>query len=146
MIGGISEKAKRAIAKGGEQEVWSLFDETMENIQHRYPDLYKQVAEELEGLAFKIPYDEAQQIVRGMRPRGEVFSHDEVKRILSKYNVQVKCTIEYYLCMNMMANDYLNTARSFGLERDEKFFLSLAKDFIDDVDGKPYKVQRYFLD
>ena len=142
----ISTKAKRAIDKAGAEEVWSLLDETMENVKHRYPDLYKNMVEELEDLAFKIPYDEARQIVRGMRPRGEVFSLDETKQLIDKYGIKAKCPIEYYLCINMMANDYQDTARKFGLERNTEFYLSLAKDFIDDADGKPHKVQRYFLD
>lgn len=142
----VSCKAKKAISKGSEEEVWSLIDETMENVKHRYPDLYAQMTEELEGLAFKIPYEEARQIVRAMRPKGEVFSLDEVKRMIDEKGIKVKCPVEYYLCMNMMANDYQNTARQFGLERDSNFYFALAYDFINDADGKPYKVQRYFLD
>lgn len=142
----ISCKVKRAITKGSEEEAWALLDETMENIQHRYPDLYKQTIEGLEELAFKIPYEEAYSIVRGMRPRGEVFSYDETRRLLQKYGVQYKDDVEYYLVLNMMANDYQETARRFGLERNEEFYLCMAHDFIDDTDGKPFKVQRYFLD
>lgn len=144
--GKVSCKAKLAIEKSSEEEVWSLVDETMENIKHRYPDLYQSLVDELETIAFRISYTEARQIVRGMKPRGEVYSKEETERLLQQYGIDYKCPIEYYLCINMMANDYYDTARKFNLAKDDQFYLCLAKDFIDDVDGKPFKVQRYFLD
>ena len=39
-----------------------------------------------------------------------------------------------------------NTASMVGMQNDENFFLSLACDFINDPDAKPFKVEKYFLD
>ena len=46
--------------------------------------------------------------------------------------------------MNMTYNDYMNTAITFGLKDNPDFFYSLAKDFINDADAAPYKVEKYF--
>ena len=50
----------------------------------------------------------------------------------------------WYLVMNMTYNDYRNTASLVDMSEDEEFYFSLSKDFIDDIDGKPFKVERYF--
>lgn len=45
----------------------------------------------------------------------------------------------------MVYNDFMNTARAYGMQNDVDFFFSLAKDFIEDPDAKPLKVEKYFL-
>ena len=42
--------------------------------------------------------------------------------------------------------DFSATAKHFGLQNDVEFFYHLAKDFIEDPDAKPMKVEKYFLD
>ena len=49
----------------------------------------------------------------------------------------------WYLVMNMTYNDYRNTASLVDMSEDEEFYFSLSKDFIDDIDGKPFKAERY---
>jgi hypothetical protein len=46
--------------------------------------------------------------------------------------------------MNMMYNDYFQTASAYKLKDDADFFYDLAKDFIEDVDGVEFKVEKYF--
>ena len=48
--------------------------------------------------------------------------------------------------MNMIYNDYCDTAKLYNLQNDPEFFFSLARDFIEDPDAKPLKVEKYFLD
>lgn len=47
--------------------------------------------------------------------------------------------------ISMVYNDYYDTAKTFGLQNDPEFYFSLAKDFIDDPNAKPLKVEKYFL-
>jgi hypothetical protein len=45
----------------------------------------------------------------------------------------------------MCYNDYYNTAKHYGYAGDAEFYYCLAKDFIEDVDADPFKVEKYFL-
>lgn len=74
-----------------------------------------------------------------MRPAGQHWTHKQVKEYLA-----TKGITDYYLVMNMVFNDYQKTAQLFNLQNDVEFYFSLARDFIEDVDAKPFKVERYF--
>ena len=43
-------------------------------------------------------------------------------------------------------NDCYDTTKVFGLQDDAEFYFNPAKDFIEDPDAKPLKVEKYFLD
>lgn len=79
-----------------------------------------------------------------MIPYGEHWSCDKVKEYLIKKDATTEYLMYYYLVMNMTYNDYMNTAITFGLKDNPDFFYSLAKDFINDADAAPYKVEKYF--
>ena len=70
---------------------------------------------------------------------------------LRRYNFHVKSHgikgdwTNWYLVLNMHYNDYYDTAKAFDLQDDPEFFSSLARDFIEDADAKPLKVEKYFL-
>lgn len=70
-------------------------------------------------------------------------SYKQVKEYLATKGITDKLT-DYYLVMNMVYNDYQRTAQTFGLQSDVEFYFSLARDFIEDVDAKPFKIERYF--
>lgn len=103
----------------------------------------REVCEQLKKLAYRIPLDEAEQIVRAMRPRGQYWSYNQVKDFLATKKITTGC-VDYYLVMNMAYNDFYYTAQNFGLQNEVEFYYSLAKDFIEDPDASPYKVERYF--
>lgn len=54
--------------------------------------------------------------------------------------------VSWYLVMNMAYNDYHDTAAMVGMSEDAEFYYSIANNFINDIDGKKYKVAKYFLD
>lgn len=139
------ELVVKAMEKGAEEEAWELADEAMEKLHRKWPDLYDELMEDLECLAYKIPAEEAMQIVKAMRPKGQNWSMQQVKDLCREHNID-KDIVNWYLVLNMVYNDYCGTAKAFGLQGDEEFFWSLAKDFIEDPDAKPLKVEKYFLD
>lgn len=47
--------------------------------------------------------------------------------------------------MNMYYNDSHDTAEMVGRGEDPEFYFSLAKDFINDIDGKDFKVENILL-
>ena len=135
----------KAVEKGYGEDAWRIAEDTMTKLERKAPELYEDTMEELEKLAYKIPRDEAEQIVRNMRPKGQYWTYTQVMDLVKSKGID-SCFVSWYLVMNMMYNDYCNTAKMYGLHNDADFYFSLAKDFIEDPDAKPMKVEKYFLD
>lgn len=144
-MGKYRELVSKAMEKGNAEEAWEIADNMMEHLKKKHPEMFEELVEDLERLAYKIPAEEAEQIVRAMRPKGQNWSLQQVRDLLRSKGIEGNC-VNWYLVMNMCYNDYYDTAKLFGLQSDEEFYFSLAKDFIDDPDAKPYKVERYFCD
>lgn len=134
-----------AMDKGYLDEMMDCVEEVMDRIKRTDPQFHDEVMRKAEELAYKIPVEEAEQIVRGMRPKGQYWSYEQIKDFVAGKGITKDC-VSWYLVMNMKYNDYYNTAKQYGLQNDVEFFYSLAKDFIDDPDAKPHKVEKYFLD
>lgn len=98
----------------------------------------------LEQLAYKITLPEAEQIVHTMQPQGQHWTARQVKDYIESKGDDAAAYINYYLVMNMAYNDYYGTAKLFGLQNDPEFFYSIARDFINDQDAKPFKIEKYF--
>lgn len=105
---------------------------------------FKKAMTELEKLAYDIDKPEAENIIKEMKPYGQHWSYKEVESLLDENGIRGD-VIEWWLTMNMMYNDYYTTAKKYGHENDVEFFVSLSNNFINDVDGKPFKVEKYFL-
>ena len=144
-MGRYRELIVKAMDKGAEEEAWELADEAMEKLRRKWPEMYDELMCDLEGLAYKIPPEEAMQIVKAMKPKGQNWSMQQVKDLCREHGID-KDIVSWYLVLNMTYNDYYGTAKAFGLQGDEDFYWSLAKDFIEDPDAKPYKVEKYFCD
>lgn len=101
------------------------------------------VADKMQQIAFRISPAEAEVYVKAMRPAGQNWTYKQVKEYLATKGITERVT-DYYLVMNMVFNDYQKTAQLFNIQNDVEFYFSLARDFIEDVDAKPFKVERYF--
>lgn len=139
------ELIKKAMDKGMGEEAWAIADDAMSKLERKDPVMYDSIMDQLEALAYRIPKDEAERIVRSMRPKGQYWSYSQVCDLVKAKGVTGNWT-NWYLVMNMVYNDYCDTAKHFGLHNDVEFFYHLAKDFIEDPDAKPMKVEKYFLD
>lgn len=138
----IYEKAKE---KDHDHKLNVIVSEMLDKLEDKYPALYTEMIEPIEKLAYCIPKEEAESIVRNMRPRGQYWSYDDIKGYCESKGI-TDDIVDYYLVMNMMYNDYYSTAATYGLQKDAEFYFSLAKDFIQDPDAKPHKVEKYFMD
>lgn len=118
-------------------------DTHLDKLAAKSPDLYAHAMQKLEEISCAIEPEQAKAIVAKMYPRGQKWTLEEVKRILLDKNIQGK-DVKYYLAINMAYNDYYDTASAFGLQRDPEFFFMLAKDFVEDPDAKPMKIEKYF--
>lgn len=127
------------------EEVTNVLACAIDKMKDYLPDLYQDTMYQLKEIAYTISPDEAQRIVRSMRPRGQRWDYDTVRTFVESKGIH-KDMCKYYLCMNMAYNDYYQTAELVGRSNDPEFYFSIARDFIDDADGKEFKVERYFLD
>lgn len=144
-MGKYCELIMKAVDKGMEDEAWEIAEDAMNKIAKKDPALYSNILDQLEQLAYRIPKEEAEHIVRAMRPKGQYWTYAQVTDLVKSKGITGDWT-NWYLVMNMMYNDYCNTAKMYGLQNDVDFFYSLAKDFIEDPDAKPMKVEKYFID
>ena len=144
-MGRFCELMTKLLDKGVEDEVWTISEDMLNKLARKAPMLFEEYIDKLEHLAYRIPKDEAERIVRAMRPKGQYWSYTQVTDLVRSKGVTGDC-VNWYLVMNMVYNDYCATAKHFGLQNDVEFFYHLAKDFIEDPDAKPMKVEKYFLD
>ncbi len=115
----------------------------MERLKTLDPDCYTATMDKLGKMAYCISEDKAREIVRTMRPYGEKWSYEAVKDLVRAKGKED--SVNWYLVMNMAYNDYHDTGAMVGLAEDTEFYYSIARDFIEDEDGKKFKVEKYFL-
>ena len=144
-MGRYCELMTKLIDKGVDDEVWTISEDMLNKLSRKDPMMYDEYIDKLERLAYRIPKDEAERIVRAMRPKGQYWSYTQVMDLVKSKGV-TSDWVNWYLVMNMVYNDFCATAKHFGLQNDIEFFYHLAKDFIEDPDAKPMKVEKYFLD
>lgn len=137
------EVVQMAKEKGYDTEVHELNADLVKRMERLDPGFYQKYMDEMCKLAYKIPQDEAERIVKAMRPRGQYWSYNQIKDYLAEKGIDKDC-VTWYLVMNMTYNDNYDTAKAYGHQNDVEFFFHLAKDFIEDPDAKPYKVEKYF--
>lgn len=144
-MGKYCELMTKLLDKGVEDEIWTISEDMLNKLSRKDPTLYSSYIDQLEQLAYRIPKEEAERIVRAMRPKGQYWTYTQIVDLVKPKGVTGDWT-NWYLVMNMMYNDYCNTAKMYGLQNDVDFFYHLAKDFIEDPDAKPMKVEKYFLE
>lgn len=144
-MGRYCELMTKLIDKGVGDEVWTISEDMLNKLARKDPMMFDEYIDKLEHLAYQIPKEEAERIVRAMRPKGQYWSYTQVYDLVKSKGV-TSDWVNWYLVMNMVYNDFCATAKHFGLQNDVEFFYHLAKDFIEDPDAKPMKVEKYFLD
>lgn len=108
---------------------------------------YNKYKEKIDDKIYHISKDKAHEIVRRMKPYGEMFTMDTVKNMTTGNGIPYddNTCIKYYLCMNMYANDAKQVAEENNMSV-EKFCFVMAKSFINDMDGGKHKVEKYFTE
>ena len=144
-MGRYCELMTKLLDKGVDDEVWTISEDMLNKLSRKDPMMFEEYIDKLERLAYRIPKDEAERIVRDMRPKGQYWTYTQVMDLVKSKGVTGDWT-NWYLVMNMVYNDFCATAKHFGLQNDVEFFYHLAKDFIEDPDAKPMKVEKYFVD
>lgn len=134
--------------KGGGYEKMAesnaVLDTMFAELEKAHKPLYDKTMRNFEEIAFRIEPGDAAKIVGAMRPFGEKWSYETVQSFIAEKGI-TDHVCRWYLSMNMAYNDYYNTAKTMGAQDSPEFFFSIAKDFINDQDAAPFKVERYFL-
>lgn len=129
--------------KCGEEKLMELADWAFGMLEQSDHRSYTEIMNKMEKFAYDISKENAEKIVRNMRPRGEVWSYEQVKDYIATRGITDRC-VDYYLCMNMAKNDFFNTASRVNAQDDVEFYFSIANDFINDIDADNYKIGKYF--
>lgn len=137
------EKLNRATKYELETFIYNI----MEDLRTQNPKLAEKYKDEIDGRVYYISPEDANQIVRGMKPFGEKFTREAVKStLLEKHVMADECTLTYYyLTMNMVCNDYNLLFEKYPTINNKEVYYLFSKCFIDDIDAPKYKVNKYFL-
>ena len=117
--------------------------ELMSDLEKVNRQMFVKYEDIIDNKLYSIDETEAMQIVKSMKPYGEVFSMKDVSDLLNKNQMHESKCIKYYLCMNMFYNDYKAYIEVKRLDVKE-FCFDMSKLFIHDVDAPKHKVERYF--
>lgn len=134
------------LSKMSRHDLEKIFSRMVSDLEIQNPSLLARYLEEMEDCIYHISPDEAKTIVSKMKPAGEKFSWDYVKTCLSEKNTDIEeeDIVDYYLVMNMFANDYKMVFDKFPAFNQKDVFYYFAKGFIEDEDGPKHKVGKYF--
>lgn len=119
-----------------------MFDKLIVEIKEEYPEKYKEYKTKLCGMAYDYQIDEemAYEIVENMKPLGEKWDIDTLKRLKNQYGLGNIRDWDFYVVMNGMANDYNNVIPTDEIET----YVKLTKAFILDEDAEKNKVWKYY--
>lgn len=123
-------------------DLLALEDKVWNTLKMQDIDSYNEFMSVLEDSYYTFNKDDAEKVVRAMSPYGEFWSYEQIKNYLKDKDID-DC-LNYYLAMNMVRNDYYDTAKKYMLQDDTEFYFSLAQDFLMDEDAKPHKIGKYF--
>lgn len=126
------------------EEVDALVADALELLEHSNPRAYEEIGMKFKKMAYSIDRSKAEMIVHNMKPKGQMWTFDQIQSFVQSKGIKDNY-VNWYLVMNMCYNDYYNTAKHYGYAGDAEFYYCLAKDFIEDVDADPFKVEKYFL-
>ncbi|MCK9577702.1 MAG: hypothetical protein M0R51_17480 [Clostridia bacterium] len=122
----------------------AILETMFDTLRQTHKELYEDTMYKFEEIAYEVTQEKAEEIVADMKPYGEKWNYETVREFLETKGITNHC-IEFFLAMNMGYNDYFELAKSVDKQDDIEFYFILAKDFIHDVDAKPFKVLKYFL-
>lgn len=139
----ISDAIYEGSDKVKKEKMNEIYYRMADYVKNNNKDWYDKFYDEAESIVYEISNEQAMQIVMAMQPYGQRWSMDEVVNLIKTKGIMEhgKC---YYMVMNMMYNDYCRTAKQYNVDVPE-FYFDLSYDFINDVDSKKHKVEKYFL-
>lgn len=121
-----------------------MFSDLISDVRDKNPELASKYLDELEDYIYSISIEEAQSIVKEMKPIGEKYSYEIVESTLANRELEESDIIDYYLVMNMFYNDYKTVLDKYNMNSKE-IITEFTTAFIEDEDAPKYKTEKYFL-
>lgn len=133
------------IVKNGKQEDMDclgdiLVDLLYEVKESNYPE-FKRYKMKIKGMAYEYKLDPelAKEIVEDMKPLGEYWNMNTIESVIAGDNHRL---CDMYVVMNSLVNDYKDIINPEEVET----YIKMAHAWLDDIDAKPNKVWKYFVD
>lgn len=123
-------------------ELSDILEDTLEMLEKYDKECYKEYEMRLYEMAYgqNLSKEIATQIVHNMQPYGQKWSIEETRNIQEQFGMNNINPIDFYTTLNMAYNDYNNL-----FQENLDMYVTFADDFINDIDGKPHKVFKYFM-
>ena len=118
----------------------NILIDVLDEIKDIDHDKYKKYKGKIIGMAYDYTINDelAKSIVDDMKPKGEYWSKDTIMSVVG--NVPNIDTI--YVVMNSLVNDYGDVVSP----EDVDTYVKMTQAWLNDVDAKPNKVWKYFVD
>ena len=143
---------EKIIEKGSPEDMECLGElmiMAMDALKDYDEELYEKIEMKMYVMAYGyvLTEDMANKIVEEMRPMGKKWGIDQTTAVKKKYELDKISDVDFYVVMNMVANDNRDTVEKFAKSEEEQLdmYVHLAKDFILDPDAKEGKVFTYFM-
>ena len=143
----MEEYIDKIVEKGSKEDMEELSAILIKVVDNLDDDKKEKVKKKLYEMAYGkvLTKDMAEEVVHNMKPYGEFWDIDTTTEVKKQHGIDNIKDIDFYVVMNMIYNDNKDTIDRF-IQDDNKLeaYISLAKDFILDVDGKKDKLYDYF--
>lgn len=138
----MKEYLKRIVDNGKQEDMECLGNMMIEMLYHLKDcghNVYMKYKNKIIGMAYdyKINEELAHDIVSDMKPLGELWSMDTIKSVVGEqHNLP-----DIYVVMNSLANDYKDVISTDDVET----YVKMTTAWLNDIDAKPNKIWKYFV-
>lgn len=132
------------------QKLGDMLADIICSMKESHPELYEKYKMELYIMANGrvLTEDMAEEIVSNMKPYGEYWDIETTTSVKNELGVKNISDVDFYVTMNKTYNDNKTTVDRFAEDENEQLemYVSLTKDFVNDIDAKEGKVFTYFME
>ena len=130
------------------QELCDMLADIIYSTKESHPELYEKYKMKLYVMAYGkvLTKEMAEEIVEDMEPDGEHWTMEQTTNVKNQYGLKNISDVDFYVVMNKSYNDNKDTVTKFAVDENQQLemYVSLTKDFIEDMDAKEGKVFTYF--
>lgn len=131
------------------QKLGDMLADLIDMTKESHPDIYEKYKMCLYEMAYGkvLTKDMAEEIVSKMKPYGEYWDYDTTTAVKNQFGIKDITDVDFYVVMNSKYNDNKDSVEKFITDEGQQLemYISLTKDFVNDIDAKEGKVYTYFM-